>query len=126
MRKNDPKTKEQLLDRMLSFDFDGDIRHLGVETASIVRTGPNTILLSFPVSGITFELSVHRPREFSQVAARKGESRSFASEPEDAPTRRLQRVEPEPAAEAPKARKRRKDAGQPRRQQGGEQRTGSH
>jgi hypothetical protein len=76
-RKSDPKTKEQLLDRMLSFDFDGDIRHLGVEPASIVRVSPNTLRLTFPDSGVTFELEVHRPREFSQ-AARAAEGRSFA------------------------------------------------
>lgn len=82
-RKRDPRTKEELLDRMLSYDFDGDIRHLGVEPASIVRVGPNTLRLSFPDSGTVFELSVHRPREFSQAArASSGESRSFTRDPE--------------------------------------------
>lgn len=121
-RKNDPKTKEQLLDRMMSFDFDGDIRHLGVEPASIVRVSPNTLRLTFPDSGVTYELSVHRPREFSQAAQRSGESRSFAPTGEEPSTRGLRRTQPEqPPAEAPKARKRRKDAGQPRQP---EQRTG--
>lgn len=69
MRKRDPRSKEELLDRMLSYDFDGDIRHLGAQPASIIRQGPNRLLLAFPDSGKTFELEVHIPR---------GESRSFA------------------------------------------------
>lgn len=115
MRKRDPRTKEELLDRMLSFDFDGDIRHLGVEPASVVRSGPNKLLLSFPNSGTTYELEVHRPREFSKAAAqsapRAGEGRSFQR---DDGLRRVER-EPEPAPEVTATgRKRRKDAGQPR------------
>lgn len=104
MRKRDPRTKEELLDRMLSFDFDGDIRHLGVETASVVRSGPNRLLLSFPDSGVTFELTVHRPREFSQHVAKSSgrdrESRSFSPSGGGDGLRRLEK-EPEPAP-APK------------------------
>lgn len=91
MRKRDPRSKEELLDRMLSYDFDGDIRHLGAQPASIVRQGPNRLLLAFPDSGKTFELEVHIPRD--------AERRSFATqaEPQEewaaetpAPTRRRQ------------------------------------
>lgn len=116
-RKSDPKTKEQLLDRMLSFDFDGDIRHLGVEPASIVRVSPNTLRLTFPDSGVTFELEVHRPREFSQAAkAAGGERRSFARE--EGSTEGLRRTrEPEPE-EAPRPRGRGRQRRQP------DQRTG--
>lgn len=102
MRKRDPRTKEELLDRMLSFDFDGDIRHLGVETASVVRSGPNRLLLTFPDSGVTFELTVHRPREFSQHVAKAAprESRSFSPSGGGDGLRRLEK-EPEQAP-APK------------------------
>lgn len=62
-RNRDPRTKEELLDRMLSFDFNGDIRHLGREPASVVRLGANRLKLAFPDSGRAFELSVHIPRE---------------------------------------------------------------
>lgn len=65
-RKRDPKTKEQVLDRILSYDFDGDIRHLGEEPASITRTGPHTLRLTFPASGTTFDVTVRRPREFAK------------------------------------------------------------
>lgn len=109
-RKRDPRTKEELLDRMLSFDFDGDIRHLGVETASIVRVSPNTLRLSFPDSGVTFELEVHRPREFSQAArAAGGERRSFAREEGSTEgLRRTREEEPAPVAAKPKRQYRRR------------------
>lgn len=119
--KRDPKTKEQLLDRMLSYDFDGDIRHLGEDTATIVRTGANTLLLSFPASGITFELEVHRPREFSKAVVRQlgGEQRSFAPAGEGA-TSRLERVGEEAPAPQPAPAKRRG-----KKQEEGEQRAAS-
>lgn len=88
LRKNDPRTKEELLDRMLSFDFDGDIRHLGAKQASIVRQGPNRLLLSFPNSGRVFELSVHIPREREQWGRRSEELRNFSDEQNDEPAER--------------------------------------
>lgn len=102
LRNKDPKTKEQLLDRMLSFDFDGDIRHLGAETATIVRTGANRLELTFPASGVTFELEVHRPREFARAA----EGRSFTRRDEGS-TEGLRQTHEPPAEEAPKRRRRR-------------------
>lgn len=85
--KRDPKTKEDILNRMLSYDFDGDIRHLGEEPAQITRTGAHTLRLTFPASGRVFDVSVHRPREFAQprpapVVRQPAESRAFKQEPE--------------------------------------------
>lgn len=57
----DPRTKEELLNKMLSYDFDGDIRHLG-ENVQIERTSPNTMTLHFPNLGKTYELMVRIPR----------------------------------------------------------------
>lgn len=57
-----PRSKEELVNKMLSYDFDGDIRKLG-EGVSIVRTRPNQVRLSFPDSGRVFDLTVHMPRE---------------------------------------------------------------
>lgn len=112
-RTRDPRTKEEFLDRMLSFDFDGDIRHLGVEPATIQRMGPNALRLKFPDSDQVFDLTVHKPREFAKV---KAQGRTFTRDEGET------RIEPteqetegaEAEAEAPKVRKRRKDAGQPR------------
>lgn len=61
-RTRDPRTKEELLDRMLSYDFDGDIRHLGAEEATIQRAAPNAVWLRFPDSGRSYLLSVRLPR----------------------------------------------------------------
>lgn len=106
MPKRDPKTKEQLLDRMLSYDFNGDIRQLGAEPARIERIGANALRLTFPDTDTVFDLTVHRPREFAKVE-RKAEERSFGGA-EQAMERRNARVEAEaPAPEAPAPRPRR-------------------
>lgn len=107
--KRDPRTKEEFLDRILRFDFDGDVRNIGAEPATIVRTGANSLLLTFPATGTTFELSIHRPREFSKAA----ESRSFqpvggaklepveaAPEPQAKPKRKYTRRKQEERREA--------------------------
>lgn len=92
-RSRDPRTKEELLDRMMSFDFDGDIRHLGVEVASITREGPNRLRLVFPNSGKAFELSIHIPRELGL----NHEARSFQTTHEEPP----QPPPPPPSAASP-------------------------
>lgn len=118
-RTRDPRTKEEFLDRMLSFDFDGDIRHLGVEAATIQRLGPNALRLKFPDSDQVFDLTVHKPREFAKV---KAQARTFTQERDEGETK-IDPTEQEGDGDqnpddtkpaAPPARKRRKDAGQPR------------
>lgn len=59
----DPKTKEALLDRLLSFDFDGDFSGLGEIDAQVIRAAHNRILMVFPASGQTYELVVRKPRK---------------------------------------------------------------
>lgn len=56
-----PRTKEALIDRMMSRDFDGDLAKLGADR--IRRTAPNAVELEFPSIGRTYELSVHMHRE---------------------------------------------------------------
>jgi hypothetical protein len=73
--KRDPRTKEEVLDRMLSYDFDGDVRNVGAEQARLTRTAANKLLLTFPATGITYELEVHRPRAEN---VKQPETRSFA------------------------------------------------
>lgn len=83
-RNRDPRTKEELFDRMLSFDFDGDIRNLGEEQARLRRLAPNRLELFFPASGRVYELAVKIPRD-QPYAHRGAEARSFAgrsNEPE--------------------------------------------
>lgn len=57
----DPRTKEEFLNKMLAFDYDGDIRKIGGGT-SIVRLAPHIVRLTFPETGRTFDLEVHIPR----------------------------------------------------------------
>lgn len=73
-QRRDPRTKEAVLDRMLSYDFTGDIRDIGAETARLTRTGANRMLMTFPATGITYELVIRRPR----AENRPSETRSFA------------------------------------------------
>lgn len=116
--KRDPRTKEDFLDRMLRYDFDGDIRNLGGTTASIVRIGANALRLTFPDSGVVFDLTVHRPREENKQAAavreavsagqRAQEPASFAQDADE---------EPAPVDETPRRRKGRQPAANAERRQ---------
>lgn len=88
----DPRTKEEVLDRMLAYDFNGDVRDIGAETARLVRTAANKLLLHFPVSGRTYELTVRLPRKEQIAKARTtGEPRSFAPKDETPPKQEVAR-----------------------------------
>lgn len=58
----EPRTKAEFMQRVLSYDFSGDIRTLSPEGARITRTGTNRLEVLMPMSGIRFELVVRRPR----------------------------------------------------------------
>lgn len=74
-----PRTKEELVNKLLSFDFDGDIRHLG-DNASIVRVKPHIVRLTFPDTGGVFDLTVHIPRAEHQLAKRNAEPEDWEKE----------------------------------------------
>lgn len=58
-----PRTKSELLDRMLSYSFTGDFRTLSpTGTATIKRTRPNALAVDFPDTDAHFELVVRKPR----------------------------------------------------------------
>lgn len=57
-----PRSKEELINKLLSYDFSGDIRDLG-EGTQISRVAPNIVRLMFPETGRVFDLTVHIPRE---------------------------------------------------------------
>lgn len=103
--KRDPKTKEDFVNRILSYDFDGDIRHLGQGDAKLERTGAQSFRLTFQ-SGKTFELVVRIPRDeassHQQVASRGSEERSFSpAEGSDEHEELKQEVKPRRRASAP-------------------------
>lgn len=84
-----PRSKEELLNKMLSYDFSGDIRELG-EGARIERVSPNTMRLTFPEIDRVYEISVHIPRE-EKKAGRKAKPEVdmvWESSPEATPRRR--------------------------------------
>lgn len=61
----DPRTKEELLNKLLSYDFNGDVRTLG-EGTQIKRVDPQTLHVTFPKIGRTYEIAVRIPREASE------------------------------------------------------------
>jgi len=66
----DPTTKYDLLDKMMSRDFDGDIASLAVDRKlRYERTRPNVLKLEFGHSGRTFEIVVRKPRTEEALAA---------------------------------------------------------
>lgn len=104
-RNRDPRTKEELFDRMLSFDFDGDIRNLGAEPARLVRLAPNRLALEFPASGRTYELAVKIPRDTVSFA-REAESRSFSKPDDGFPADELEATARERERARPRSRRR--------------------
>ena len=66
----DPTTKYDLIDKMMSRDFDGDIASLAVDRKlRYERTRPNVLKLEFGHSGRTFEIVVRKPRTEEALAA---------------------------------------------------------
>lgn len=68
---SDPKTKEQFLDRVLSYDFEGDFSEIGQERAQIRRTSPHRFMVKFPASGQHFEVVIRKPRITTRRRTRK-------------------------------------------------------
>lgn len=61
--RKDPTTKANLLDRMMSFDFSGDLRDLAVgRDLRMERIRANAVRLKFGNSGSSFDLTIHKPR----------------------------------------------------------------
>jgi hypothetical protein len=78
-----PQSKRELLNRMLSYDFDGDLRKLG-PSAQISRVNANTLELRFPATDQTYLLSVHIPRgeKAGRSTAASAPADDFSDEPE--------------------------------------------
>lgn len=63
MAERDPKTKEELLDRMARIDYSGDLRDLAANrNLMLKRTKKHVLEMIFPTSGSTFLLTVRKPR----------------------------------------------------------------
>lgn len=68
MSKRDPRTKEEILDRMTRIDFSGDLRTLGAQGVLLERIKPHVLRMVFPETGQKYELTVHKPRPEATVA----------------------------------------------------------
>lgn len=88
--RREPRTKEELLDRMLAHDFDGDLKSVVGEGTSIVREAANKVLIH-TATGRSYELVVRLPRtenardEGRSFAPPGGEQEEWRVEPEEAP-----------------------------------------
>lgn len=68
-----PKTKAELIDRMMSQDFNGDFRSIVGDGTNIVRTAENKLQINSP-DGRSYELVARLPRKENAWA----EERPFA------------------------------------------------
>lgn len=57
----DPRTKRELVDRLMSYDFGGDFRNLGALGVDVLRKADNKVTLRFKESGQEFELTIRKP-----------------------------------------------------------------
>lgn len=95
MALREPKTKSDVLDRMLSIDFDGDLRRLG-EGVRLQRVAPNKVSMVFPETGIHFLLVVQRPRNENAPKRAKTQREAIEEAHGEAPET------PAPAARRPR------------------------
>lgn len=73
--RKDPTTKANLLDKMMSRDFSGDLADLAVNRdLRYERIRPNVIALKFGDSGNTFEMVVRKPRTPEALAAMRAKA----------------------------------------------------
>lgn len=113
-----PKSKREFVDRMLSYDFTGDIRDLFDHQCTLKRGGSNKIILRDAETGRDWILTVSLPRteEMKRDANAKREERGTAPA-RQAPRRGAVHVgeraeaEPAPAQPAPRARNIRRTTG---------------
>lgn len=97
-QRRDPRTKGEVVDRLLSFDFQGDLRDIGGAHATIERTGPQSFLLRFPETGRAYEFVVRLPRDEQGLPARSVTRRDTA------PAMEARTFQPEPPEKPPKKR----------------------
>lgn len=63
MAYRDPKTKEEILNRMMQRDFNGDLSTLAADGAiQLQRIKRHVLRLVFPTTGKKFDLTIHKPR----------------------------------------------------------------
>lgn len=68
----DPNSKADLIDRILSQAFTGDLRDLAADPSQVTISRPKPHIISILIAGKEFLLAAHKPKpEGARVAARK-------------------------------------------------------
>lgn len=67
----DPRTKEDFVNRLLSFDFNGDFTDLGEDTAIVTRKASYAFTVKFPHTNQKYEVVVRKPRKPAPAKAAK-------------------------------------------------------
>lgn len=68
----DPKSKADLIDRLLSQAFTGDLRDIATDPTKVTISRPKPHIISLVIDGAEFLLAAHKPKpEGARVAARK-------------------------------------------------------
>ena len=67
----DPRTKEDFVNRLLSYDFNGDFTDLGEEAAVVTRETAYCFTVKFPHTSQKYEIAVSKPRKAPPVKAAK-------------------------------------------------------
>lgn len=93
----DPKTKEQFLNRIMSYDFDGDFSSLGEGKPKVSRIAANKVAIDFPMTGQHYELVVRKPR-VKPVRAVRNTKRVHIRIATPSPTQRRAAARPRPRA----------------------------
>lgn len=102
--RRDPRTKAELIDKMMARDFSGDLADLAVNRdLTLRRVRPNAVSLYFGESGTNFELTVRKPR---------GPKTKRASRPARTPANEEEAEEERPAAATRTPARRRRPARQ--------------
>lgn len=75
----DPKTKADLMDRMMRRDFDGDFANLAVDRKlRMEKIRPHRTRLYFDHSGNSFDVTIHKVRPPSEATAKTPKRKSAA------------------------------------------------
>lgn len=68
----DPNSKADLIDRILSQAFTGDLRDIAADPTQVTISRPKPHIISIMIAGKEFLLAAHKPKpEGARVAARK-------------------------------------------------------
>lgn len=72
----EPRSKNQVLDQLLSMNFKGDLRQLSPVGAKLTRIAPHKIAVHLPETDTKFEIIVRRPKTKQMIKSLRAKYRS--------------------------------------------------